>query len=120
MGFAIHTPAAGTIVHTGDFKVDYTPVDGKVMDLAKFAQLGGSKGVLVMLSDSTNAETPGYTMSESKVGDTFESYFEKAKGRIIVATFASNIHRLQQVISASKRYGRKVCLTGAACSRSPK
>lgn len=110
LGFAIHTPA-GTIVHTGDFKVDYTPVDGKVIDIAKFAQLG-DKGVLALLSDSTNAGSPGYTMSESRVGDMFESYFKKADGRIIVATFASNIHRLQQVVSASKRYGRKVCLTG--------
>ncbi|NLT97907.1 MAG: ribonuclease J [Christensenellaceae bacterium] len=110
LGFAIHTPA-GTIVHTGDFKVDYTPVDGRVIDIAKFAQLG-EQGVLALLSDSTNAENPGYTMSESKVGDMFENYFKNATGRIIVATFASNIHRLQQVISASKRYGRKVCLTG--------
>ena len=110
LAFAIHTPE-GTIVHTGDFKVDYTPVDGKVMDLAKFAELG-DEGVLALLSDSTNAENPGFTRSESKVGDTFESYFKKATGRIIVATFASNIHRLQQVVSASKRYGRKVCLTG--------
>ena len=110
LGFAIHTPA-GLVVHTGDFKVDYTPVDGKVIDIAKFAQLG-KEGVLALMSDSTNAENPGYTMSESKVGDMFESYFKKATGRIIVATFASNIHRLQQVISASKRYGRKVCLTG--------
>ncbi len=110
LAFAIHTPS-GTIVHTGDFKVDYTPVDGKVIDIPKFAQLG-EKGVLALLSDSTNAGSPGYTMSESKVGDMFESYFKKAEGRIIVATFASNIHRLQQVVSASKRYGRKVCLTG--------
>lgn len=110
LGFAIHTPA-GTIMHTGDFKVDYTPVDGRVIDIAKFAQLG-EQGVLALLSDSTNAENPGYTMSESKVGDMFENYFKNATGRIIVATFASNIHRLQQVISASKRYGRKVCLTG--------
>ena len=110
VGFALHTPG-GTIVHTGDFKVDYTPVDGKVIDLGKFAALG-KKGVLALLSDSTNAETPGFTMSESKVGETFENYFKKATGRIIVATFASNIHRLQQVFSASKRFGRKVCLTG--------
>ena len=110
LGFAIHTPA-GTIVYTGDFKVDYTPVDGRVIDIAKFAQLG-EQGVLALLSDSTNAGNPGYTMSESKVGDMFENYFKNATGRIIVATFASNIHRLQQVISASKRYGRKVCLTG--------
>lgn len=110
VGFAVHTPA-GIIVHTGDFKVDYTPIDGKVIDLAKFAELG-NKGVLALMSDSTNAENPGFTMSESKVGETFESYFKKATGRIIVATFASNIHRLQQVISASKRYNRKVCLSG--------
>ncbi len=110
LGFAIHTPT-GVIVHTGDFKVDYTPVDGKIIDLAKFSQLG-DKGVLALLSDSTNAGNPGYTMSESRVGDMFESYFKQATGRIIVATFASNIHRLQQVVSASKRYGRKVCLTG--------
>jgi len=110
LGFAVHTPA-GTVVYTGDFKVDYTPVDGRVIDIAKFAQLG-EQGVLALLSDSTNAENPGYTMSESKVGDMFENYFKNATGRIIVATFASNIHRLQQVISASKRYGRKVCLTG--------
>ena len=110
LGFAIHTPA-GTIVHTGDFKVDYTPVDGRVIDIPKFAQLG-EKGVLALLSDSTNAGSPGYTMSESRVGDMFENYFKQAEGRIIVATFASNIHRLQQVVSASKRYGRKVCLTG--------
>lgn len=110
LGYAIHTPV-GTIVHTGDFKVDYTPIDGKVIDLGKFAQLG-EKGVLALLSDSTNAENPGYTMSESSVGETFENYFKKATGRIIVATFASNIHRLQQVISASKRFGRKVCLSG--------
>ena len=110
LAFAIHTPA-GTIVHTGDFKVDYTPIDGKVIDIAKFAELG-EKGVLALLSDSTNAENPGFTMSESKVGETFENYFKKATGRIIVATFSSNIHRLQQVITASKRYGRKVCLSG--------
>ncbi len=110
VGFAIHTPA-GTIVHTGDFKIDHTPVDGKVMDLAKFADLG-NKGVLALLSDSTNAGNPGYTMSESRVGEMFENYFKAATGRIIVATFASNIHRLQQVVNASKRYGRKICLSG--------
>lgn len=110
LGFALHTPA-GIIVHTGDFKIDYTPIDGKVIDLGKFAELG-EKGVLALMSDSTNSENPGYTMSESTVGETFENYFKKATGRIIVATFASNIHRLQQVISASKRFNRKVCLSG--------
>jgi len=110
VAYALRTPA-GIIVHTGDFKVDYTPIDGKVIDLGKFAELG-DEGVLALMSDSTNAETPGFTMSESTVGETFENYFKKATGRIIVATFASNIHRLQQVISASKRYNRKVCLSG--------
>lgn len=110
VAFAIHTPV-GVIVHTGDFKIDYTPIDSKVIDLGKFAALG-QKGVLALMSDSTNAENPGYTLSESKVGETFENYFKKATGRIIVATFSSNIHRLQQVISASKRFGRKVCLSG--------
>lgn len=110
VGYAIHTPI-GTIVHTGDFKIDYTPIDGKIIDLGKFAELG-EKGVLALLSDSTNAENPGYTMSESTVGETFENFFKKATGRIIVATFASNIHRIQQVFSASKRFGRKVCLSG--------
>ncbi len=110
LAYAIHTPA-GTIVHTGDFKVDHTPVDGKVMDFAKFADLG-DKGVLALLSDSTNAENPGSTMSERRVGEMFENYFKAAQGRIIVATFASNIHRLQQVVNASKRYGRKICLSG--------
>lgn len=110
LAFAVHTPI-GTIIHTGDFKVDYTPTDGRVIDLAKFAALG-EKGVLALLSDSTNSENPGFTMSESRVGEAFESFFKKATGRIIVATFASNIHRLQQVITASKRFGRKVCLSG--------
>ena len=78
VGYALHTPA-GVIVHTGDFKIDYTPIDGKVIDLAKFAQLG-NKGVLALMSDSTNAETPGFTKSESQVGETFENYFKKATG----------------------------------------
>lgn len=110
VAFAVHTPI-GTIVHTGDFKIDYTPTDGRVIDLAKFAALG-EKGVLALLSDSTNAENPGFAFSESKVGETFENFFKGATSRIIVATFASNIHRLQQVITASKRFGRKVCLSG--------
>jgi len=110
VGLAIRTPL-GTIVHTGDFKVDYTPIDGKMIDLKKFSDLG-KKGVLALMSDSTNAEKPGYTMSEKNIGATFEEYFKNAKGRIIVATFASNIHRLQQVIDAAKRYSRKICLSG--------
>lgn len=110
VALAVRTPL-GTIVHTADFKVDYTPIDGKVMDLNAFARLG-SEGVLALISDSTNAERPGYTMSERTVGETFESFFKQAAGRIIVATFSSNIHRIQQVIDASARYGRKICFTG--------
>ncbi len=110
VGLAIHTPQ-GTIIHTGDFKVDYTPIDGKVTDLNKFAELG-SQGVLALMSDSTNAEKMGYTISEKSVGATFEDYFSDCKSRIIIATFASNIHRLQQVVDEAKKYNRKICLAG--------
>ncbi|WP_446899417.1 ribonuclease J [Clostridium sp. LBM24168] len=107
---AIHTPI-GVILHTGDFKVDYTPIDGTLIDLARFAELG-KKGVLLMLADSTNVERPGYTMSESTVGETFQKFFASAKNRIIVATFASNIHRIQQIITAAQMYNRKVAISG--------
>lgn len=107
---AIHTPV-GTIVHTGDFKLDQTPVDGAVTDFYRFAQLG-EKGVLALLSDSTNVERPGYTMSESVVGQTFDETFRQARERIIVATFASNVHRLQQAITTAHRYDRKVAVVG--------
>lgn len=110
VALAIHTPV-GTIVHTSDFKVDYTPIDGEMMDFGRFAQLG-DKGVLALLSDSTNVERPGYTMSEKTVGAAFENIFNTAKGRIIVATFASNIHRIQQVVNAAAKFGRKVCISG--------
>lgn len=110
VALAIHTPV-GVIVHTSDFKIDYTPIDGEVIDLARFAQLG-QKGVLALLADSTNVERPGYTMSEKTVGQTFESIFADATGRIIVATFASNIHRIQQIIDAAVKYNRKVCISG--------
>lgn len=110
VAIAIHTPV-GVILHTGDFKIDYTPIDGDVADLSRFAELG-RKGVLLMMADSTNVERPGYTMSESTVGETFESIFSNAKGRVIVATFASNIHRIQQIITASSKYGRKVSVSG--------
>ena len=110
VAFAIKTPM-GTVVHTGDFKMDLTPVGGKVINLSRFAELGKS-GVLALLSDSTNAERPGFNISESNVGETFIQYFKQAKGRIIVATFASNVHRLQQVIDAAKIYNKKVCLSG--------
>lgn len=111
VGMAIHTPA-GVIVHTGDFKVDYTPINGEIIDLARFAELG-SKGVLALLSDSTNAERPGFTPSERTVGESFEKLFAKAEGkRIIIATFSSNIHRVQQIIDCAARYGRKVAIFG--------
>lgn len=108
---AIHTPA-GIIVQTGDFKVDFTPIEGEVIDLARFGELG-SKGVLALLPDSTNSEKPGSTMSERKVGESFELLFKRAdKKRIIIATFASNIHRIQQIMDAAVRYGRKVAVSG--------
>jgi len=110
VAIAIHTPL-GIVLHTGDFKIDYTPIDGCVADLTRFAELG-RKGVILMLADSTNVERPGYTMSESTVGETFQDIFSKAKGRIIVATFASHVHRIQQVISAAEKYGRKVAFSG--------
>ena len=105
------TCPAGTVVVTGDFKVDYTPIDGHVTDLATFAELG-EKGVLAMLCESTNVERPGHTMSEMKIGTTFENMFRDAKGRVIVAMFASNIHRMQMVIDNAIRYGRRVCFIG--------
>ncbi|GKU25308.1 ribonuclease J [Clostridium folliculivorans] len=110
VAIAIHTPM-GVILHTGDFKIDYTPIDGEVIDLARFAELG-KKGVLALLADSTNVERPGYTMSESIVGDNFLKMFAKAKGRILVATFASNIHRIQQIITAAQENERKVAVSG--------
>lgn len=110
VAIAIHTPI-GVIVHTGDFKIDYTPIDGCVTDLARFAELG-SENVLVMLSDSTNVERPGFTMSEKNVGEAFRELFAKADGRIIVATFASNIHRIQQIFEEAEVSGRKVAVSG--------
>lgn len=111
VGLAIRCPA-GIIIQTGDFKIDTTPVDGDMIDLPRFAEYG-KKGVLALLSDSTNAERPGYTMSERNVGDSFEKLFAKAKHkRIIVATFASNIHRVQQIIDVAQTRGRKVAVIG--------
>ena len=111
VGMAIHTPA-GVLIHTGDFKVDYTPIEGGIIDLPRFAELG-NKGVLALMSDSTNSERPGYTASERKVGDNLEMLFTKAEGkRIIIATFASNIHRVQQIINNAVNTGRKVAVSG--------
>lgn len=110
VGLAITTPV-GLVVHSGDFKFDYTPVDGQLTDFHKLAELGG-RGVLLLLSDSTNAETPGYTPSESSIGETFDRVFSKARGRIITATFASNISRVQQIIETAYRHGRRVGVVG--------
>ena len=110
VAIAIHSPI-GTIVHTGDFKIDYQPIDGELMDLHRFAELG-KQGVLVFMADSTNVERPGYTMSESTVGATFIELFRNATGRVILATFASNIHRIQQAINAAVIFNRKVAVVG--------
>ncbi|MBR5410776.1 MAG: ribonuclease J [Clostridia bacterium] len=111
LAFAIRC-GAGLVVHTGDFKVDNTPINGGVIDLAKFAELG-SDGVLCLMQDSTNAEKAGYTPSEKKVGETLEQLFVRAgKKRIIVASFASNIHRVQQIVDASQKMNRKIFLSG--------
>ena len=110
MAFAIHT-SMGVIIHTGDFKIDSTPIDGDVIDLGRFGELG-KEGVLALLADSTNVERPGYTMSESIVGKTFDRLFTGCKQRIIVTTFASNVHRIQQVIDAAAACGRKVAVSG--------
>jgi len=110
-GFAVFTPA-GTIVHTGDFKIDYTPVDGHMIDLARFGELG-RHGVLALMADSTNAERPGITPSERKVGESFEMLFKKAGDRrIIIASFSSNVHRIQQVIDTAVRHNRCVVVSG--------
>ncbi len=108
---AIHSPA-GTIIHTGDFKIDYTPVYGEPADLARFAEFG-KKGVLALMCDSTNAMRPGYTMSERTVGKTFDAIFSDCtQNRIIVATFSSNVDRVQQIINSAQKYGRKVVIEG--------
>lgn len=110
VALAIHTPL-GVIVYCSDFKFDQTPIDGKVADLYKLAELG-QKGVLCLLSDSTNAERPGYTESERTVGETFARVFARAEGRIFIATFASNVHRLQQIVDAAVAQGRKIGVIG--------
>ena len=107
---AIYTPV-GTIFHTGDFKIDYTPIDGKVMDLQRIASIG-NEGVLLLMADSTNVERSGHSKSEKSIGSTLTRIIGKAKGRVIVATFASNIHRMQQIIDASMESGRKVAFNG--------
>lgn len=110
VGLSIKTPL-GMIVHTGDFKLDYTPIDGKMTDFRRFSDLG-NKGVLLMMADSTNAEREGHTLSESTVGAAFDKAFHNAKGRIIVATFSSNVHRIQQIVNTAVHYRRKVAVLG--------
>lgn len=110
VGFAVHTPV-GLVVHTGDFKFDHTPVDGQVADFHRLAEFG-NRGVQVLLADSTNAERPGYTPSEKTVGAALDDIVARAAGRVLVATFASNVHRIQQVITAARRYGRRVAVIG--------
>ena len=111
VAIAVDTPT-GTVVHTGDFKVDYTPIEGGIIDLGRFAELG-SRGVLALMSDSTNSERRSFTPSERKVGDTFDNLFNKAEHkRIIIATFSSNVHRIQQIINCAAKHGRKVAVFG--------
>lgn len=115
VGLAI-TAEAGTIIHTGDFKIDFSPVDGDVTDIFRFADYG-EKGVLLLMSDSTNAEREGFTKSESVLVDKLADIFASAGGRIIVATFASNIHRIQQVMDVAQRYSRKVVISGVTMQK---
>jgi ribonuclease J len=110
VGFALQTPQ-GVLIHSGDFKIDQTPVTGRAMDLNRFAHYGES-GVLALLSDSTNAERPGYTMSERQIGVTLENLVREARGRVIVAVFASHISRLQQIVDIAARHGRKILFNG--------
>ena len=104
---AIKTPA-GTVLHTGDFKIDHSPIDGQVMDFGRIAELG-NEGILALMSDSTNSERKGYTMSESTVGEVFEKLFQGCTKRIVVATFASNVHRVQQIFKFSSKTWKKSC-----------
>jgi ribonuclease J len=115
VALALHTPA-GTLVHTGDFKFDQTPVDGSLFDIARMSRIG-QEGVLILLSDCTNVERPGFVQSERVVGETFDRVFAVAKKRVIMACFASNVHRVQQAIDVSVRYGRKVALLGRSMER---
>ena len=110
VAFAIQTPI-GTLIHTGDFKIDLTPIDGEPIDINRFAYYG-TRGVLALMSDSTNVERTGFTQSEKEIGKTFEQCFDKAKGRVIVASFASNVYRLQQVADVAIAHGRVVCFQG--------
>jgi len=118
VAFAIKSPV-GTVIHTGDFKIDATPVQGGMIDLARLGELG-NEGVLALLADSTNVERPGYTKSESSVGASFDALFRSCQERIIITTFASNVDRLQQIIDVAARYGRKVAVTGRSMENAMK
>ena len=118
VAFAIKCPV-GTVVHTGDFKIDTTPIQGVMMDLARLGELG-KEGVLALLADSTNVERPGYTRSERSVGNSFDALFRGCQERIIVTTFASNVDRIQQIIDVASRYGRKVAVTGRSMENAMK
>jgi ribonuclease J len=118
VAFAIKTPV-GTVIHTGDFKIDATPIQGGMIDLARLGQLG-QEGVLAMLSDSTNVERPGFTKSEKSVGASFDALFRGCEERIIVTTFASNVDRIQQIITVAAKYGRKVAVTGRSMENAMK
>lgn len=115
VSYAISTPL-GVVIHTGDFKIDFTPVGGEMIDLTRFGEYG-RQGVLALLSDSTNAERAGYTMSERTVGETFDHMFRGCNQRLIVTTFASNMHRIQQIIEAAVKVGRKVAITGRSMEK---
>lgn len=115
ISLAIYTPV-GTVVHTGDFKIDQTPIDGRLFDAGRFAQIG-NEGVMLLISDTCNAEKPGWVPSERAVGRVFDQQFHKAEGRIIVTTFASNIHRIQQVFDTAAAYERKVAVAGRSMAR---
>src|SRR5205814_4886674 len=115
VSLAIKTPV-GTVIHTGDFKIDQTPIDGRLFDASRFAQLG-DEGVLLLISDSVNAEKKGWVPSERVVGQVFDQQFREAQGRVIVTTFASNLHRVQQVFDIAARNGRKVAVAGRSMAR---
>ena len=116
VSFAIKCPV-GVVIHTGDFKIDPTPIKGKIMDLTRLGQLG-KEGVLALLCDSTNVERPGHTRSERAVGASFDELFKGCKERIIVTTFASNVDRIQQIVNVAASYGRKVAVTGRSMENS--
>ncbi len=116
VGIVLKTPTTGRVIYTGDFRFDHSPVDGRKTDIAKLSKLG-DEGVLALLSDSTNAEVPGFSISEKTIAGTFDSIFEKAEGRIIIASFASQINRIQMVINATQKHNRRIAFSGRSLLR---